>query len=132
MRPAVGGSRPNYHIGLGIIATSLMGCNLDLEIIKSSECAAKLNSNPLKNLSHDRRLTIMNTLHAVRGERRGLRIAQSKAVMPMIGPLLDAWEQLPNDDRAYLIAHAPSLCRQLDLIDNAMENSLSAQMADEI
>lgn len=30
-------------------------------------------------------------------EREQLRRAQSEAVMPLIGPLLDAWEGLPND-----------------------------------
>ena len=32
-------------------------------------------------------------------ERTRLREAQAKAVMPLIGPLLDAYEALPNDIR---------------------------------
>ncbi len=72
------------------------------------------------------------SLHAIKSEHRGLQIAQAKSVMPMIGPLLDAWEALPNDELAHLREIAPELCRRLDLIDNAMENSLSAEQADEI
>lgn len=72
------------------------------------------------------------TLHGIRSEIKGLRIVQAKAVMPMIGPLLDAWEQLPTDERANLREVAPELCRRLDLIDNAMENSVSSEEANEI
>jgi len=31
------------------------------------------------------------------GERERERRRQNKAVMPLIGPLLDAWDDLPND-----------------------------------
>ncbi len=30
-------------------------------------------------------------------ERKQLRKEQAKKVMPLIGPLLDAWDALPND-----------------------------------
>jgi hypothetical protein len=46
-----------------------------------------------------------------------LRSAQNKAVMPLIGPLLDAWECIPNDQRSEL----PELAKVLNAIDRAME-----------
>lgn len=67
-----------------------------------------------------------NSLHAVRSERKGLRIAQSKAVMPLIGPLLDAWEGVPNDSKGAMREGEPALCDHLDKINSAMEDALAA------
>lgn len=51
-------------------------------------------------------------------ERDKLIAAQVDAVMPMIGPLLDAWEGLPNDVRGEL----GELDTILGRINAAMEN----------
>lgn len=67
-----------------------------------------------------------SSLHAVRSERKGLRLAQSKAVMPLIGPLLDAWEGLPNDAKEILRESEPVLCAHLDKINAAMDGALHA------
>lgn len=66
----------------------------------------------------------MSSLHAVRSERRGLRIVQAKAVMPLIGPLLDAWEGVSNDVKSSLREDEPRLCKFLDEINAAMEGGL--------
>lgn len=52
-----------------------------------------------------------------------LRKAQAKAVMPLIGPLLDAFEGLPNDFRSEMEEHAESLVQYLTDIESAMENA---------
>lgn len=49
-----------------------------------------------------------------------LQAKQSEAVMPLIGPLLDAWEGTPNDVKGYLKEHASSLHHWLSNIDGAM------------
>ena len=41
--------------------------------------------------------------------------------MPMIGPLLDAWEQLPND--VATMEELADLSQLIEDIDNAMENA---------
>ena len=56
-------------------------------------------------------------------ERKQLREAQAREVMPMIGPLLDAWEQVPNDMVADLCFHAPSLTTYMEKINHAMETA---------
>lgn len=66
----------------------------------------------------------MGSLHAVRTERRGLRITQAKAVMPLIGPLLDAWDGMSNDVKSTLRLDDPELCEYLDKINAAMEGSV--------
>ena len=58
----------------------------------------------------------------VKAERDQLRCTQANAVMPLIGPLLDAWE---NADRE-VISHEPELSRQLKAINNAMEGAQPA------
>mgnify|MGYP001603130379 CR=1 FL=1 len=65
----------------------------------------------------------MSSLHAIRSERQGLRIVQSKAVMPLIGPMLDAWDGMPNDLKAEIREAEPALCDYLDQINAAMEAS---------
>ena len=58
-------------------------------------------------------------------EREALRAAQAAVVMPLIGPLLDAWE---NADREVMSAE-PELSRQLAAINRAMEDADTAQPA---
>lgn len=62
------------------------------------------------------------TPEPVKAERDQLRCAQAEAVMPLIGPLLDAWE---NADRE-VISQEPELSRQLKAINNAMEGAQPA------
>jgi hypothetical protein len=50
-----------------------------------------------------------------------LRKAQAKAVMPMIGPLLDAWEGLPNDFKDS--EELEALNEHLSAINSAMEDA---------
>lgn len=54
-------------------------------------------------------------------EIQRLRRAQNKAVMPLIGPLLDQWEGMSNDAKSALRWENPTLCEYLDKIDAAME-----------
>lgn len=49
-----------------------------------------------------------------------LRRGQAKAVMSLIGPLLDEWEGLANDIKGDLREYAPQLCTYLDKINAAM------------
>lgn len=62
------------------------------------------------------------TTEPVQAERDQLRSAQADAVMPLIGPLLDAWE---NADRE-VMSQEPELSRQLKAINNAMEGAQPA------
>jgi hypothetical protein len=72
----------------------------------------------------------MSTLHAVRRERQGLRIVQAKTVMPMIGPLLDAWEGANNDLKSSIREEEPELADYLDKIASAMESAPLAEDTD--
>ncbi len=56
---------------------------------------------------------------AAPGEREHLRAAQARAVMPLIGPLLDAWECCSQACREEL----PELDKQLRRINRAMEDA---------
>ena len=49
------------------------------------------------------------------------RARQSKRVMRVVPGLLDAWEDLPNDVKSDLRNSAPTLARQLDALDSAVE-----------
>jgi hypothetical protein len=60
-------------------------------------------------------------------EREMLRSAQAAAVMPMIGPLLDAWEGADRD----AMADAPALAKHLRLIARAMETAGDADPIDD-
>ena len=70
----------------------------------------------------------MSTLHAVKRERQGLRIVQAKVVMPLVGPLLDAWEGVPNDVKC--TGELGILAHYLDKIAAAMENAPLAEDTD--
>lgn len=50
-----------------------------------------------------------------------LRSAQARRVMPLIGPLLDALNDLPNDTREEMEMEAPLLFRYLAGIQQAIE-----------
>lgn len=52
-------------------------------------------------------------------EEDRLRAQQAKAVMPMIGPLLDAWEAMPLELRSDMIEQAAPLMRWLGAINDA-------------
>ena len=52
---------------------------------------------------------------------RRRRAEQAKRVMPLIGPLLDAWEQLPNDVRSDIELAHPSLLWAMQNIVAAIE-----------
>lgn len=60
-------------------------------------------------------------------ERERIRAAQDRAVMPLIGPLLDAWE---NTDRE-VMAEEPELANWLDKINRAMETAGDDEAAPE-
>lgn len=49
------------------------------------------------------------------------RKRQARAVMPLIGPLLDAWEALPND--LALDYELRGVRKYISLINSAMEDS---------
>jgi hypothetical protein len=72
----------------------------------------------------------MNSLHAIKREHKNLRIVQAKKVMPLIGGLLDAWEDMPNDLRCEIEDQQPALSEALNKINAAMEDSLEAQDID--
>lgn len=67
-------------------------------------------------------LTAAPTPPAPEVERQQLRNAQAAAVMPLIGPLLDAWD---GTDRE-VMSEAPELSKQLRAINNAMESAEAA------
>jgi hypothetical protein len=50
-----------------------------------------------------------------------LQAKQAKAVMPMIGQLLDAWEGIPNDIKSDLSEDCPAFVCYMDELDAAME-----------
>lgn len=56
---------------------------------------------------------------AVERELRKLRARQAQAVMQLIGPLLDAFEQLPNDVAG--LEEMNDLCVAIEAINSAME-----------
>lgn len=51
---------------------------------------------------------------------RVARTKQARRVMPLIGPLLDAWEEVPNDLRSLLVDQCPTLASNLSKIEDAM------------
>lgn len=54
-------------------------------------------------------------------ELERLRAQQSRAVMERIGPLLDAWEAIPNDVKGDFEDGATSFCRQMRLLYKAVD-----------
>ena len=60
-----------------------------------------------------------------------LRAQQARLVMPFIGPLLDAWDELPNDIRSLIVENSDDLHRILVGINSAMEADLAARTENE-
>ena len=56
---------------------------------------------------------------------RKARAVQARQVMPLIGPLLDAWDELNNDTKGVLKEDAPTLCQYLDKLEEAMWADIS-------
>jgi len=52
-------------------------------------------------------------------ERARLRKKQAEAVIPMIGPLLEAWDALPNDVKSD--PELERLSRHIEKVDSTME-----------
>jgi hypothetical protein len=50
------------------------------------------------------------------------REIQANRVMPLIGPLLDQWEQVPNSSKDMMREDCPLLCAYLDRINKEMEH----------
>lgn len=48
------------------------------------------------------------------------RAVQAKQVMPLIGPLLDAWEGVSNDTKSLLHEECPTLYKYLNEIEEGM------------
>lgn len=61
------------------------------------------------------------TASSLERERKRLRKAQAALVMPLIGPLLDAWESLPND--VACMDELEELGTHMQAIEEAMENA---------
>jgi len=57
----------------------------------------------------------------VEAERESIRERQAKDVMSLIGDLLDAWDELPNDVKTD--PELERLATKIELIDHAMENA---------
>lgn len=58
---------------------------------------------------------------AVDRERAALRRQQADAVMEEIGPLLDAWDSIPNDVKSQLEEDALDFCHYMRRIYNAVD-----------
>lgn len=56
-------------------------------------------------------------------EAESLRMKQAKRVMPLIGPLLDEFDQLPGDIRTGLEEDASDFVECLNKVLDAMEGS---------
>ena len=52
-----------------------------------------------------------------------LRKRQATTVMPLIGPLLDAWDDLPNDVKSDIALDSAALVDCVERIRSAMEDS---------
>ena len=57
----------------------------------------------------------------MRSEISKLRAAQTRRVMPLIGPLLDAWGLVSNDFRETIHDEEPALANYLDRLNRAVE-----------
>lgn len=60
---------------------------------------------------------------SVEAERKKLRLAQAIAVMPLIGPLMDAFEGMDSDIEYEIRNEAPGLYDALKAIGSAMETA---------
>jgi hypothetical protein len=64
----------------------------------------------------------MSSLHAVKREHQAGRIVQAKKVMPLIGPLLDAWDAISNDTKG-IVEYESDIGEIIGKINAAMEGS---------
>ncbi len=62
---------------------------------------------------------------------KAARAVQAREVMPLIGPLLDAWEEVPNDMRSLIADQCPQLAHYLSKIDDAMQADIGRITATE-
>ncbi len=60
-------------------------------------------------------------LHRVEADRQSLRKQQARAVMPLIGPLIDEWDGLPNDVTS--LPELKGLRRHMGKLHRAIEDS---------
>lgn len=56
-----------------------------------------------------------------RKELNRLRLQQAARVMPLVGQLLDAWEQVPNDVRSGMAEQCPSLVGNILALNSVVE-----------
>lgn len=54
-------------------------------------------------------------------ELKRLRAAQAKAVMPLIGALLDAWDGMETDEKAAIEEASPDFAEAMEAIVKAMD-----------
>lgn len=71
-------------------------------------------------VEQDKEIERLRAATDVTGERQVLRAQQATAVMPQIGPLLDAWEGIDNDTKGTIREEAPELVKWLGSINRAM------------
>lgn len=55
-----------------------------------------------------------------------LRDAQTRAVMPLIGPLLDAWDGMANDEKSALEEAEPAFSEAMEAVGKAMTSDKSS------
>lgn len=54
-------------------------------------------------------------------ELKRLRAAQAKAVMPLLGALLDAWDSMETDEKAAIEEASPDFAEAMEAIVEAMD-----------
>jgi len=63
--------------------------------------------------------------HEIAQDRERIREEQSRNVMPLIGGLLDAWDELPNDVKSD--PELNRLAKNIQRIDTAMEEEATKE-----
>jgi len=63
--------------------------------------------------------------HEIAQDRERIRKEQSRNVMPLIGQLLDAWDELPNDVKSG--PELNRLAKNIQRIDIAMEEEAATE-----
>jgi hypothetical protein len=75
--------------------------------------------------NNEKHIRVAEPTESIGSERKRLRAAQAEAVMPLVGPLLDAYEGCSQSVRS----EHPELDKQLRRINRAMEDAGEALMA---
>ena len=70
---------------------------------------------------------VPSTVGAPSSEVEVLRAQQTLDVMPMIGPLLDSWDGVPNDTKGVIGEDAPDLVKALGEISRAMDGNVRSE-----